>query len=186
MAQSVFERIREEIANTQKQRYQFYVLKISFVTGLLGFGAFRVREISSYYSVLYLVPLVSVFFDFLIMGEHVSIRRLGTFLRLHSDEPEERDFEVFVTENRDRFITIGLLGFTFLSWIAAFFFLSVAKSKEGSSVAKEEVVWFVGILIAFIVAIFYALRRLNDLDDKRNEGGTPTEQVAKADSQSSS
>ncbi|MDQ2921479.1 MAG: hypothetical protein M3R52_07715 [Acidobacteriota bacterium] len=166
MAQSVFERIREEIANTQKQRYQFYVLKISFVTALLGFGAFRVQEISSYYPVLYLVPLVSVFFDFLIMGEHISIRRLGTFLRLHSNEPEERDFEVFVTKNRDKFITIGLLGFTLLTWIAAFSLLRVAKSKGGSSVGTDEIVWFVGILIAFVVAVYYAIRRLNDLDKK--------------------
>lgn len=176
MAETVFERIREEIANTQKQRYQFYVLKISFVTGLLGFGAFRVQEISSYYPVLYLVPLVSVFFDFLIMGEHVSIRRLGTFLRLHSREQQERHFEVFVTENRDKFIMIGLLGFTILSWIAAFFLLSVAKNKMGSSVGAEEIVWFVGILIAFIVAIFYAVRRLDDLDKKKTEEGATADE----------
>lgn len=166
MAETVFERIREEIANTQKQRYQFYVLKISFVTALLGFGAFKVQELFSYYPVLYLVPLVSVFFDFLIMGEHVSIRRLGCFLRLHSNETKERDFEVFVTENRDKFITIGLLGFTLLTWVAALFFLNVAKSKAGGSVGAIEIIWFVGILLAFIVAIFYALKRLAELDNK--------------------
>jgi hypothetical protein len=166
MSDTVLERIREEIANTQKQRYQFYVLKITFVTGLLGFGAFKVQELFSYYPVLYLVPLVSVFFDFLIMGEHVSIRRLGTFLRLHSSETKERDFEIFVTNNRDKFITIGLLGFTLLTWVAAFFFLSVAKTKSGGKVGAVEIVWFVGILVAFFVAVFYALRRLKDLDKK--------------------
>ena len=171
MEDTVLERIREEIANTQKQRYQFYVLKITFVTGLLGFGAFKVQELFSYYPVLYLVPLVSVFFDFLIMGEHVSIRRLGTFLRLQSSEPKERDFEIFVTQNRDRFITIGLLGFTLMTWTAAFFFLSVAKTKAGSRIGAIEIIWFVGILIAFIVAVFYALQRLNDLDKKANDPG---------------
>ena len=180
MATNAFERIRGEIASTQKQRHQIYVLKISFVTALLGFGAIRVQEITTYYPVLYLVPLVAVFFDFLIMGEHVSVRRMGTFLCLYSNEQEEREYENFAAENRDKFITIGLVGFTLLSWVAAFFFLHLAKRRGGSSVSQEEAVWFVGILFAFVAAVYFANQKLNDLD--RQKGSTGAEQATRVDS----
>src|SRR5438552_3432657 len=122
MAESVSKKIHSEIAETQKRRFQLYVLKIGFVTALLGFGGIHIQEVSSFYQALYLVPLVAVFFDLLIMGEHISIRRMGTYLRLHSEE-DEKTYEDYVMRHRDKFITVGLVGFTTLSFVAAFFLL---------------------------------------------------------------
>ncbi|MCJ7603238.1 MAG: hypothetical protein MUO63_17285 [Desulfobulbaceae bacterium] len=159
------ERLHQEIRDTQLRRHKLDLLKITFVTALLGFGAVKVGEILTFYQTLYLVPLVAVFFDLLIMGEHFSIRRLGAFLRLHSTDQMECEWEKFVSDNRDRFFKSGSRGFTLLSFIGAIALLYKAKGN----LSWPEGGWFIAILVAFIALIVHGGSLLNQLDKKTKE-----------------
>ena len=168
MHESVLGKIHGEIAETQKRRFQLYILKIGFVTALLGFGGIHIQEVSSFYQALYLVPLVAVFFDLLIMGEHISIRRMGTYLRLYSEE-DEKTYEGYVMRHRDKFITVGLAGFTTLSFVAAFFLLRVTKVKMNDRVSLVDIVWFTSLFISFVISVFYAHRRIVSFDKEKKK-----------------
>ena len=160
MDNTLLDRLRQEISETLHRRHKFDLLKIAFVSALLGFGAVKIGNVVDFYQTLYLVPLVAVFFDLLIMGEHFSIRRLGAFLRLHSTDPLERQWQQFVSSNRDRFFKNGSRGFTLLSYIAAVALLYKAKGQ----LHYAEWGWFVLILIAFLILIIHGGRRIDQLD----------------------
>lgn len=122
------ERLHQEIRGTQLRRHKLDLLKIGFVTALLGFGAVEVGEFMAFYQTLYLVPLVAVFFDLLIMGEHFSVRRLGAFLRLHSPDKLEQKWEIFVSKTVTDFSRMVLAALPyFLMSVPS---LSCIKQKE--------------------------------------------------------
>ena len=102
MADPIIEALHREISETQERRHKLDVLKIAFVTALLGFGAVKIKDITTFYQVLYLAPLVAVFFDLLVVGQHFSIRRIGAFLRLHSKSMLEKNIK-----NLSEIIEIG-------------------------------------------------------------------------------
>jgi len=158
-------RIYKEISDTQQRRHKLDLLKITFVSALLGFGAVKVGNIAAFYQTLYLAPLVAVFFDLLTMGEHFSIRRLGAFLRLHSPAPLERTWEGFVSENRDKFFKSGSRGFTVLSYIGAIALLYNAKGP----LSYEEWLWYIFLLLLYILLVIYGGRRLKELSELKED-----------------
>lgn len=156
-----FDRLYKEISETQQRRNKLDVLKITFVSALLGFGAIKINDITAFYQILYVAPLVAVFLDFLVMGEHFSIRRVGAFLRLHpSSDKTEQDYEYFVSQNRDRFFVMGSRGFTILSFVAAIALLW----KTRGTVLYYEWLWFVAVFIFFIIAMYCGKNQLFRLD----------------------
>jgi hypothetical protein len=165
MAAEELERLHQEIRDNQQRRHKLDLLKITFVSALLGFGAVKVGDIVAFYQTLYLVPLVAVFFDLLMMGEHFSIRRLGAFLRLHSPDELEHQWEKFVSKNRDKFFKNGSRGFTLLSYVGAVALLHEAKGN----LSWPEILWFIAILVVFIALIVYGGRRLERLDTMAKE-----------------
>lgn len=158
-------RIYKEISETQQRRHKLDLLKITFVSALLGFGAIKVGNIATFYQTLYLAPLVAVFFDLLIMGEHFSIRRLGAFLRLHSTDQLERTWEGFVSKNRDKFFKSGSRGFTALSYIGAIALLYNAKG----SLNYEEWLWFIFLFLLYIFLALFGGRRLKELSELKED-----------------
>jgi hypothetical protein len=160
MAEPIFDALRREISETQKQREKLGILKITFVTALLGFGSIKIDNFVSVYQVLYLAPLIALFFDLLVMGEHFSIRRMGVFLRLNSESQKEREYEDFVRNNRDRFFRLGSFGITALSYVAAMVLLKTAKGD----IKLIEWFWFSLIFVVFIAAVLFGNRRLLKLD----------------------
>lgn len=161
MADPIIETLHREISETQKRRHKLDILKIAFVTALLGFGAVKIKDITTFYQVLYLAPLVAVFFDLLVMGQHFFIRRIGAFLRLHSESALENKYQKFVRDNRDRFFKSGSRGFTLLSYIAA---LALLQNSKGE-IEFYEFGWFSLIFIVFIVSLVYGNLRLKKLDE---------------------
>lgn len=152
--------IRKEIREVQARRSNLMVLKISFVTAVLGFGSIRIKDIFSIYHAFYLAPLVATFFDVLIMGEHLSVRRMGAFLRYRSPSDLEREYQSFVQEQRDVFRKYGLIGFTSLSWIASMALLRGAKG----ALSKPDPAWFAIIFCAAGLGALLGERRLRRMD----------------------
>ena len=155
----ILEYLRKEIAETQQRREKLLLVKIAFVSALLGFGGGEFKEIGSIYQALYVVPLIATFFDLMIQGEHFSIRRAGTFLRLNSS-PLERAYEVFVGKNRDVFFRYGSAGFTSLSYFASI----VLLRKSNHLRFGIEWAWFAVLFLIFGFSIWYVNRRMRELD----------------------
>lgn len=156
-----FNKLRQEIAETQKRRQKLDILKIGFVSALLGFGSTKIQDLASFYHVLYIVPLVAIFFDMLIMGEHFSIKRIGAFLRIKSHESIEKEYENFVAKNRDIYFKYGYRGFTVLSIIIAFYILTIYQMN----ILMNDCIWFAGIFISYILVLILGTRELNKLDN---------------------
>jgi hypothetical protein len=171
----ILESLRKEISETQSRREKLQLLKIAFVSALLGFGGGGIKEISPVYQGLYVVPLITTFFDLLIQGEHFSIRRAGTFLRLNSPSQLTKDYEMFVSKNRDVFFKFGSAGFSSLSYFASI----VLLRKSNYLRSWVEWVWFAVLFLIFISSLCYTNRRLKELDRlERNPERRPSGQGA--------
>lgn len=156
------ERLYREISETQQRRSKLDVLKITFVSALLGFGAVKIKDFTAFYQVLYVAPLVAVFLDFLVMGEHFSIRRVGAYLRLCDETSQaEHKYEYFVSKNRDKFFVVGSRGFTILSFVAAYVLLRLSRG----TVLQIELAWFGCMFAFFLVGIIIGTRQLKKLDE---------------------
>lgn len=94
------------------------------------------------------------------MGEHFSIRRIGCFLRLRSEDKLEQDYELHVAQNRDRFFKFGSWGFTLLSILVACALLANAKG----SMSIYEILWFLVIFCFFCIVMYLGNKRLKKLD----------------------
>ena len=129
MERLFFDRLYREISETQKRRSRLDTLKVTFITALLRFGAISIKDIVSFHPVLYLAPLAAVFLDFLAMGEHFSVCRLGAYLRTQSLSNREKKYETFVSKNRDKYFSVGSRGSTILSFIAAIGLILESKGE---------------------------------------------------------
>jgi hypothetical protein len=171
MDSSTFERLFREISETQQRRSKLDLTKITFVSGLLGFGALRINKITAFYPVLYVAPLVAVFLDFLVMGEHFSVRRIGAFLRCFPEsDVEQKAYEKFVSQNRDKFSVVGSRGFTSLSFVAAVTLLWVLQGP----LSILEWCWFVVMFVFYVVGVIIAQRQLTGLDALQTLGTSKT------------
>jgi len=167
----LFGRFYKEISETQKRRNRLEVIKITFVTTLLGFGAVQINGSIPFYQILYLAPLVAAFLDCLIMGEHFAGLRMGTFLRLHSSSiAVEKEYEFFVSNNRDYLFIVGSRGFTFISFIAA-----IVLVYEQGSLSCIGLSWFIITLLLFIITICYDQTSRTRLNSQKKLHGKPDE-----------
>ena len=157
MENSFFDKIRKEISETQQRRQKIDLLKITFVSALLGFGSIKFDNFRSFYQILYVAPLMSVFLDLLAMGEHFSIRRMGAYLRLCSESEHEQEYEDFISRNLDKYFIWGSRGFSFLSFLGAIFL--VININKGISL--WEGVWFFLLFIFFLVITVKGRQRLH-------------------------
>lgn len=154
-------KIRDELLAVKEQGYKTSVQKRNFVITLLGLGSLN-SVIPQLYQMLYLVPLVAFFFDFLEAEHKFSVRRMGRFLRSQSNDPIERKWEMFVDANRDHVSKCGELGFTVLAFVASILLLHYGANH---SFDFFDIAWF--SVLAIIYIIFYLavrdnLRKLNE------------------------
>lgn len=122
-----FKHLREEKLRAQDARNRLTVQKLSFATALIGLGAIQVEAGAVDTSLLaYLTPWVAIVFDFYILGEDYSVKRLGAFLSAYSAEQSERCWEEWISRHRDPFAPWAMPILTTLILIAAAFVLGSA------------------------------------------------------------
>lgn len=96
--------LRDEKIRAQEARNHLTLQKLTFATALLGLGSIKLEAGVVNTSLLaYLAPWVAITFDFYILGEDYSVKRLGAFLQAYSGETLERRWEKWVNEHRDPF-----------------------------------------------------------------------------------
>ena len=99
--------LQEEKLKTQAARNAYVMRKLIYATGLLGLGAIKAPSVDLR-GALYLVPFLALAFDLYIMGEDYSIKRIGAFLGAVSQDPRERDWEDWISRNRDPFAPFAM------------------------------------------------------------------------------
>jgi hypothetical protein len=132
MADELYNSLREEILRVKDHSFQRSGTKIMFTTLLMGLGSIKPQltsidsiaigtKVVSNFSFhvepfLYLAPLVAIFYDALLFGDKISIRRIGTFIRRHYPDSFGK-WEEFVNARRFEWHKddLGELGFTALT-----------------------------------------------------------------------
>jgi 8-oxo-dGTP pyrophosphatase MutT (NUDIX family) len=130
---SFFEHLYNEKLQTQQARNQLTIQKLVFATTLLGLGSLNLKVGQFDLSILiYLVPWVALIFDFYIMGEDYSVKRIGAFLNTHSPYSTEHTWEGWVSRNRDPFAPWAMpILTTFLFLGSTIILLSTAGISNG-------------------------------------------------------
>jgi 8-oxo-dGTP diphosphatase len=157
--------LRNEILEAIKHRQTLDLAKISFVTALLGLGSIDLTNQGIPKEILYLAPLVAIFFDMLIMGQTFSIRRLGAFLQTHSSDPLEAEYETYVSQHRDNYFKYGSSAITVISLFAAIIlFLDAGKIAIRTLASSGAIWWFIFALALFLFTIIvgnYRIQKIN-------------------------
>lgn len=101
--------LREEKLAAQQTRSLYTQKKLAYVTTLfgLGLGSISIAQFDLK-PILYLIPLVATAFDLYILAEDYSVKRIGTFLGARTREELEKEWELWVSENRDPFALIAM------------------------------------------------------------------------------
>lgn len=129
---SLMTELRKEIIEAQKIRTQVIGFKITFVSAGIGLIIANADKVPI--QLLTIPAFVAIFFDFLISGYGVSIKRIGFYIRTQiepilkktSNWPETSLlWEEFMSKNevREPFSLIGNIGITAGSVIIAFYIL---------------------------------------------------------------
>lgn len=102
--------LHDEKLRAQEARTTYTLQKLIYATALLGIGSLSISlgqgqtNLSfNLIPVLFLVPFVALVFDFYILGEDYSVKRLGVFLGRSSSADLERRWETWIAQNRDPF-----------------------------------------------------------------------------------
>lgn len=119
--ESLIGKLHQEILQSQQSRLKIDLLKVTFVTALLGFGTFKSEDLKTLQYSLYLAPAVAIFFEMMSMGHTFAIRRCGKFLRLHSLSPLEKKYESWAATSRDPFFPSASIAFDVVSLLATVF-----------------------------------------------------------------
>lgn len=120
MSELLFNKLHKEISDIQNRRFKLVILKIGFVTALLGLGSIKISTLQDLEYLLFIAPLPAVFFDLMILGESFAIRRIGKFLREQNQDLLIKEYEQFIYNNPDIFYKIACYGLTALAVVASY------------------------------------------------------------------
>jgi hypothetical protein len=129
-AATLFRQLRDDMFQTRQRRFQYQLAKIAALGSLIGVATmlFEKRETHLFY---YVIPFVAVAFDYYILGESFTLRRLAAFVRREeSGSPNiERRWERFVKRNPDPLSSFANLIVTGASSIGCFLILTGAADS---------------------------------------------------------
>ena len=162
--------LRDEIADGQQRRAAYIKIKLSFIVGLLGVGAFSLGGPVKTSPILYLVPLVAFIFDLYILGEDFGIKRAGIFIGTSNKAPEEeRIWENNLSYARDKLSFLAGPISTFASVVAAIAGLIIS----GQDINNYLFIHWVIVALLFVLFPFpyisYRNKKLNSFSTKLNE-----------------
>lgn len=143
--------LRKQIMNSQECRTAFVRQKLTFIISFLGIGSisFAIENVDmKAWILLYLAPIVALVFDFYIIGESFTIKRLGVFVRESPKTPsEEKLWEKCISKHRGMLPKLGTMASSIMILIAAMTILWINQKAN-----LFYVVWVISIsLILFIL-----------------------------------
>lgn len=152
--------LNEESKGAAEKRHKLDIQKSIFVTTLLGFGSIKFSETVTSYQVLYFAPLIAIFYDLLIMGQHYLIKRNNAFIRLYSTVEIDQSYRSFISNYRDNFFKYGSRGFTYLSILASWGLFWIGKVN----LKWYDYSWFCAMIVVYTFLLICSLRLHRKMD----------------------
>ena len=111
----------EEKLRHKEHRNGFVIRKLFFIIALLGIGSTSIHENVNLHFLLYFVPFVAQAYDLYIFAEDFKVKRIGVFLLFKCDSTclDEKEWEAWVSSNREPLATHASMMLTLLSLFAA-------------------------------------------------------------------
>jgi hypothetical protein len=104
--ESAVQKLRQEQFLAMKTCARIAERKVMFILALFGLGGYGIvrytDNTTNFTYLYYLIPLLAIGFDTLIERQTFSIDRIGVFLRNHSTDCLEREWEEFVHNDKLR------------------------------------------------------------------------------------
>jgi len=153
------EHLHEEKLRTLEARAKYTLQKLAFVTGLMGLGSLNITVGNIDFGLLvYLAPWVAIAFDFYIVSEDYSVKRIGAFLKAQSPERMEKQWEQWVASNRDPFAPWATPMLTTLIFIGA---VLIAYQQPGAAQEPLFKIWLIvtGLPSWLSFILYHWLRR---------------------------
>lgn len=144
--------LHDEKLKTQDARTSYVNRKLIFATALLGAGSAS-TETFNLSILLYLVPFVTIAFDLYILGEDYSVKRIGGFLGSTSYDTHEKEWEKWVSKNRDPFALFSMPLLTTLVIIGA---AAVLSLKNITICMEFFLLWLsIALLLSWGMSAYY-------------------------------
>lgn len=74
-----FAKLRDEMIETRRRRFQWQMAKIASIATYMGVGMLCLEK-AKVPLIFYMMPLITVAFDFLVLGDSFVMRRLTAFV----------------------------------------------------------------------------------------------------------
>ncbi len=140
-----------ELKTLQDHRMKVALVKIPFVTALIGLGSWKPIGTKTLYLVLYLAPLVAVLFDMLGMAYTLSIYRINVFLRiLLCKEHPRRKWQEFLEAHRISLARWSADGFTAIVFCFAIYITCVE-----AELSCRGLFWIIAVIVLFLGLRYY-------------------------------
>ena len=160
MATRVVASIARENEKAAERRHKLDLQKIIFVTTSLGAGAAEFGSKVDLSPALYVAPLVAIFFDMMVLGQHFVIKRNNAFLRCAALDPIEAKYRVFLSAHRDRVFRYGSRGFTIVAIAAS----GIMYWSENPLHRRFAAIWFGSSMLGYFLLLVTSYRSQHALD----------------------
>lgn len=151
-------KLRDEIQSGQSRRHEFCIKKLAFSSGLLGLGSLSIPfgdQQIDLSSLLWLVPIVALAFDFYIVAEDYGVKRAGKFLgkpESGSSEPEQLWESEFVHAHNNPFASIAFFIVSVVLWAGAVIVIWQLNVNH-----TLVIVWSIAVLVLEFGLLGYSL-----------------------------
>lgn len=166
--ESIIKKLRQEQFDTMERSFKSEEKKILFILALFGVGGYNTGMMKEFGYLYYFIPLLAIAFDVLITRQAFSVRRIGVFLREHSTDLLEKEWETFVDKHRDKCYRFGIDAFTIISFGASvwlvFKYIHEEKFCGIKTFEYQEYIWFVLLACVGIYTRYSSLKRIKKLD----------------------
>lgn len=158
LAKNILIELRKETLESQKIRNQLVASKITIITAIVGIVLGALDKLP--YQLIVIPAFASMFFDFLIVGINISIKRVGYYIRKHI-EPNlkkhanwpDKDplWEEFMDRRGSNHVLsiIGNFGLTFITVLVAIIILISKCNIYSISLIFSIVILFIIDIWAF-------------------------------------
>ncbi|MBU7581760.1 MAG: hypothetical protein KAF91_02410 [Nostoc sp. TH1S01] len=145
-------KLREDMYNTRQRRFQYQLAKVTSITTLLGAGGLLVEKLQLT-MFFYIIPFLAIAFDFFILGESFTLRRIASFIQVYKQEfkDAESKWEEFVKKNPDRFSSVANFIITVSSSLGCFLILFLKDSTKTWFFHPLNIFWFCSLIILLIL-----------------------------------
>jgi hypothetical protein len=147
-----FEKLREDMLQTRHRRFQYQLTKIASIGFLIGVATIVIEktDLPLFY---YVIPFIAIAFDFFILSESFTMRRMAAFIRYYKSEINDVEFkwEEFVKLNPDKMASIANKIVTLSCSIGCFLILLLTSHSPLSWIKNGmNLIWLLAMISCIV------------------------------------